>query len=211
MDGVLIDSEPFWQRAQLQIFSEVGLELTLEDTEKTMGVRIDEVVHFWYSQHPWTGRTVAEVSTAVVDEVIRLVGAEGFTMSGVNETIAVLEKQQIPLGLATSSDERLIEAILTKLELQDAFSVKCSAVHEQYGKPHPAVYLRAAQRLGVEPDDCLVFEDSIAGVRSAKSAGMKVVAIPAPEQFDRNEFQEADIKLRDLGDFTMDLADSLFD
>ncbi len=80
----------------------------------------------------------------------------------------------------------------------------CSAADETLGKPHPAVYLTAARRLGVEPRACVAFEDSMAGVRSARAAGMRVAAVPAPASYDDPRFDAADWKLRSLADFDVD-------
>ncbi|MFV1980904.1 MAG: hexitol phosphatase HxpB, partial [Rhodothermia bacterium] len=176
MDGVLVDSEPFWRRAQVRIFGEVGLSLTSDDTDQTMGVRIDEVVQFWFDRRPWRGPDPDTVARDIVDEVIRLVHLEGKRMRGVTATLDLLRSLELRVGLATSSSERLIDAVLSALRLENAFSVRCSAVDEEFGKPHPAVFLTTAARLGVNPRSCLVIEDSVIGVRAGKAAGMTVVA-----------------------------------
>jgi len=210
MDGVLVDSEPFWRRAQVRIFGDVGLSLTPGDTDQTMGVRIDEVVQFWFDRHPWTGVDLSDVSEAIVDEVIRLVRLEGKRMHGVTETLVLLKSLGLRVGLATSSSERLIDAVLSALRLEDAFSVRCSAADEKFGKPHPAVFLTAAARLGIDPHRCIVIEDSVFGVQAGKAAGMTVVAVPAPHQFNEAGFDEADVKLATLADFSRETIDELF-
>jgi len=210
MDGVLVDSEPFWRRAQVRIFGEVGLSLTPADTEQTMGVRIDEVVQFWFDRSPWRGPDPDDVARAIDDEVIRLVRLEGKRMHGVTETLALLSSMELRIGLATSSSEPLIDAVLSALRLEDAFSVRCSAVDEEFGKPHPAVFLTTAARLGVNPHSCLVIEDSVYGVQAGKAAGMTVVAVPAPHQFDATGFDEADLKLATLADFSRETVEALF-
>lgn len=202
MDGLLIDSEPFWQRAQMKVLGKLGLNLTTEDTEQTMGVRIDEVVRFWYERRPWSGPQPDEVAEMIVDEVIRLVHSEGERMKGVDEALELFRSLGVPIGLATSSSDRLIEAVLSALILEHVFRITTSAAHEEFGKPHPDVYLSAARKLGVEPGGCLVFEDSVYGVQAGKAAGMKVVAVPAPHQYDLPGFDEADLKLRSLAELS---------
>jgi sugar-phosphatase len=211
MDGVLIDSEPFWQRAQIEVFSRIGVHLTVEDTERTMGRRIRDVVAFWHAERAWRGPTIDAVAESVVHEVIRLVQTEGEPMGGSLQAIDLLQSLGIPLSLATSSDENLIEAVLSKLGLQSAFKVRCSAADEEFCKPHPAVYLTAARRLGVSPERCLVFEDSPAGVTSAKSAGMKVVALPNPAIVDHRELAAADLVIPGLEAFGLHTLQFLFD
>ena len=89
-------------------------------------------------------------------------------MDGVTQTFGILRDAGLPLGLATSSDVRLIEAVLSSLDLTGEFAVTCSAADEEFGKPHPAVYLTTAAELGVDPASCLVFEDSLFGVQAHK-------------------------------------------
>ena len=209
MDGVLVDSEPFWRRAQVRILGEIGLELTQDDTDQTIGVRIDEVVRYWYERHPWTGADLADVSTAIVDEVIGFVRLEGQRMEGVTESLSLFNSLGLRIGLATSSSEQLIDAVLSTLKLDDAFAVCCSAANEEFGKPHPGVFLTTAARLGVDPRRCLVIEDSVFGVQAGKAAGMMVVAVPSSEQFDLEGFDEADLKLATLADLSRETFEAL--
>lgn len=208
MDGVLIDSEPFWQRAEVKIFGEVGIDLTPADTDRTIGLRIDDVVAYWFDKHPWTDRSARDVQDAIVAEVVRLVRSEGVPMRGVPEALDFSLKKQLALGLATSSPFSLIDAVLERLGAQTKFDVVCSAANEEFGKPHPAVYLTAARRLDVSPEQCLVVEDSLYGVEAGKAAGMVVVAVPAPYQYDEKGFDQADYKLRSLDGFPQ-LVDTL--
>ena len=101
-------------------------------------------------------------------------------------------------SLATSSAHVIIDAVLGRLGLETAFEVRCSALDDAQGKPAPDVYLRAARDLGVAPARCVAIEDSVAGARSARAAGMFVVAIPAPEQARVPEFEEADLRIASL-------------
>jgi sugar-phosphatase len=125
-------------------------------------------------------------------------------MTGVEHALQVVGSLDLPVGLATSSSERLIDAILTTLDLENIFAVVCSAAKEERGKPHPDVFLTTAHELGVNPSGCLVIEDSAFGVEAGKAAGMIVIAVPAPHQFDRKEFARADLKLRSLTELSVD-------
>ena len=93
--------------------------------------------------------------------------------------------------------------------LRDCFRVIASASDEQYGKPHPAVYLSAAGRLGVEPQHCLVFEDALLGIISAKAARMTVVAVPEELNHGDVRFQLADRVIESLRDFWEDAGELL--
>jgi sugar-phosphatase len=104
----------------------------------------------------------------------------------------------VRVALASSSAYRLIRAVTERLGLADSFDCVYSAEEEEYGKPHPGVYLTAARRLGVAPTQCLAVEDSFNGVLAAKAARMKCVAVPEPAQRRDPRFCIADVVLDSL-------------
>jgi sugar-phosphatase len=163
-----------------------------------MGMRSDEVIEHWYGISPWEGATFTEVEARLEGRMRELLSERATAMPGVEASIAMIRAKGLALGLATSSAPPLIEVVLTKLGLGEAFTVTHSAIHEELGKPHPAVFLTTARLLGVEPPECFAIEDSIAGVRSAQAAGMRVIAVPPDHLFDEADYDVADIKLRSL-------------
>jgi sugar-phosphatase len=205
MDGLLIDSEPIWQEAEVEVFNKVGVPLTLEMTPQTMGLRTDEVVSYWHKRHPWETPTQQEVSQEIDKRVIELIQEKGVAKDGVNEAVAVCEAAGLPIAVASSSPMLLIQTVLEKLGINDQIQAVHSAHDEEYGKPHPAVYIRTAETLGVEPAHCLALEDSANGVLSAKAAKMRCVAIPEPESRNDKRFGIADIVLHSLLDFTPEM------
>ena len=200
MDGVLVDSEPLWRLAEREVFAEVGLELTDADCERTMGMRTDEVIEHWYRLSPWEDATCAEVEARLEDRMRELITDRASAMPGLEASIAMIRGEGLVLGLATSSAPPLIEAVLSKLGLGDAFAISHSAINEERGKPDPAVFLTTARLLGVDPSECVAIEDSVAGVGSARAADMRVIAVPPPHLFDEAGYEEADIKLHSLED-----------
>lgn len=178
MDGVLIDSEPLWKIAMEAVFKEVGCPLTRSDFEKTVGLRIDEVVRYWYTYQPWPEVSPEAVEQRIVDGMGQLIRQHGEPLPGVLESLRFFKEKGLKIGLATSSYEVLIEAVLDVLGIASHFDFTHSAEHETYGKPHPAVYLHTAEKLGVDPTRCLVIEDSINGVISGKAARMTVLCVP---------------------------------
>lgn len=186
MDGVLIDSEPLWKIAEIEGFAKVGINLTQTDCEETVGLRIDEVVRLWHRKVGWSGTSIHQVADDIVSILIREIYAQGKPLAGVIDSLQLFKKAGYKIGLATSSYERIIHAVLKKLSIAEYFDVVYSAEHEKYGKPHPAVFLTTAEMLQVEPTECLVIEDSFNGVLAAKAARMKVIAIPEKSHhFDR--------------------------
>lgn len=180
MDGLLIDSEPLWQEAEKEVFKQVGLELTTADCVQTMGMRLDEVVTFWHNRHPWSTPSKEAIADGVLDSLLRLVTEKGEAKAGVEHIVSFFEQRDIPRSIASSSYLRVINAVTAKLELTERLALVHSAEFEEFGKPHPAVFLSTAKKLGVAPEQCLVFEDSRNGVRAANAAGMKVVFVPDP-------------------------------
>lgn len=176
MDGLLIDSEPLWRLSEIEVFGTVGLELTDEQCKETTGLRIDEVVAVRHAQQPWSEPSCEVITARIVDRLIELVRERGEPLPGAREAIARCQEQGLALALASSSPRRIIDATLERLEL--SFPVIASAEDDRYGKPHPAVFLRTAELLGVPPTECLVFEDSVNGVIAAKAARMTVIAVP---------------------------------
>jgi mannitol-1-/sugar-/sorbitol-6-/2-deoxyglucose-6-phosphatase len=196
MDGLLIDSEPLWWRAEIKVLQAVGVPLTTEMCWETMGTRVDEMVAHWFELYPWEGPSVAETASAVLEEVRDLILAEGVAMPGAVELVGALKKQGRVLAVASSSPRSLIDAVLATLGLTGSFAALYTADDEAFGKPDPAVYVSAARGLGVEPGQCLVFEDSTAGMIAGKGAGMVVVAV-SPE--DRGvDTSVADIRVDSL-------------
>lgn len=198
MDGLLIDSEPLWRVAEQQVFARVGLELTDTMCRQTMGLRTDEVVAYWHQRHPWDEPPPEQIEAAIIDRVEALIRQRGSALPGVYELLGDLADTGCRLALASSSPPVLIEAVLERLGIADRFELCCSAADERRGKPHPAVYLTTARRLGIAPRHCVALEDSMAGVRSARAAGMGVVAVPAAESLDDPRFAEADLVVGSL-------------
>lgn len=202
VDGLLIDTEPVWRRTEIEIFGRLGLHLTEEQCLQTMGVRVAQVVELWYGRHPWSGPSCAEVTQEIIDSVISRVRNEGEAKVGVYDALDTVRRAGLPIGIASSSSEALIRAVIERLGIGRYVDVICSADAEMEGKPHPAVYLTAARCLAVAGQDCVAFEDSPNGVRSAKAAGMYCIVVPDPYLVDDPGMKAADLTLGSLADFT---------
>lgn len=198
MDGLLVDSEPLWHEAEIEILGGLGVPLAASQCRQTKGMFVHEVTRYWYERYPWRGPDPDEVATAVVDEVMALVVARGRLQPGVGRALALCRGHGVPLAVASSSQYRLIDLVLGHFGLRDEFELVYSAEEEPYGKPHPGVFLNAASRLGVAADRCLVWEDAPAGVLAAKAARMACVAVPEPAERHRPAFAIADAVLGSL-------------
>ena len=201
MDGVLIDSEPLWKIAMEEVFSGLGSRLKKEDFQKTVGLRIDEVIHYWNINENWGVRDESEVEEAIIVKMESLIATQPAALEGVIDTLNYLKLRNIPVGLATSSSSRLIKVVLDKLEIKHLFNFVHSAEMEQFGKPHPAVYLSVAKKLAVLPEKCLVIEDSLNGIISAKAAKMTAVCIPEKTHLVEPKLILADYQFESMTDF----------
>jgi sugar-phosphatase len=209
MDGLLIDSEPLWRKAEIKIFRERGIILTENDCRGTTGMRVDEVVTHWSQIFPEVNLQIDETVEAIMNEVTHLVKVDGKALPGVFEVISFFEGMKIHMALASASSNALIDAVLTKLEIKDKFQVVQSAEFMNYGKPHPEVFIETAKRLNISVNECLVFEDSVYGVIAGKAAKMLVVAVPDKENFDNKGYCIADNKIRSMGLFNKAIWDEL--
>jgi sugar-phosphatase len=176
MDGVLIDSEPSWQHAEIQVLGALGVPLNSQQVQATTGWRIDRVVEYWRKQYPFGGDT-QQIADTITQAVATQVRAEGRPLPGARELLAACHEEGLPIGLATSSSPVLIDAVLDRLEIRSFFGAIASASEVPLGKPDPAVYLLCAQRLGLRAQQCIAIEDSRSGIGSAIRAGMRCLAV----------------------------------
>jgi HAD superfamily hydrolase (TIGR01549 family) len=200
MDGLLIDSEPHWRAAEMEVFATVGLELTSAQCVETTGLRIDEVVRYWHVREPRIAERLSleVIAERIVASVIARIRRLGEAKEGVAEGVAFVRERGVRIGLASSSSHSLIAAVLERLGLGGVFEALHSAADEQHGKPHPAVYLTIADRLGTHPLDCLAIEDSLNGVLAAKAARMRCLAVPEPHNAGDPRFAIADLTIPSL-------------
>lgn len=211
MDGVLLDSEPFWQEALISTFAEIGFRLTHEMCLTTMGVRIDEVVAYWLRQHGESDYPAQVLEDRVIAGVVERIQTKGIAKEGVAHTLDFFQSRGLPIALASSSASRIIRAVLERFQLADRFVCVYSAEEEEYGKPHPGVYLTTARKLSVRPSECLAIEDSLNGVLAAKAARMKCLAIPDAMTRHDTRFVIADVKLDSLADINEEVWAKLND
>ena len=211
MDGLLIDSEILWHEAEMEILGALGVPLAADGCRSTKGMFVGEVTAHWYGLYPWPGATPTpdEVAVTIVDRVIELIESKGVLKPGAVHAIDLCRDRGLPLAVASSSQYRLIDAALAHFGLRDRFDLVHSAEDEEYGKPHPAVFLTAAAKLGAVPRRCLVWEDAPAGVLAAKASSMSCIAVPEPGEEGHPAFGLADLVVRSLLDVDAAALDAL--
>jgi beta-phosphoglucomutase-like phosphatase (HAD superfamily) len=201
LDGIIIDSEPLWKIAEKKVFKTVGLELTTDMCHQTTGLDNMSTVKHWYSIKPWKDKSPGQVASEILSEVMKLIRQQGKAKEGVVRVIDFFNDINIPLAVASSSEMKIINAVLEKIKLRDKFAAIHSSEYEEFGKPHPAVYISAARLLGKKPENCLAFEDSFFGALAAKSARMKVAAVLDRKDYLSTRFDFTDLKMEKLDSF----------
>ena len=181
MDGVLVDSEPIHVEIEKQQFLLNEVTISEEEHQKYMGTASDMM---------W--RTIAERQkmSLSIEELIEQNRTESIrifselteipVMPGLVELLEKLKAKKYPMAVASSSFPEIIDIILEKTQLKKYFKVIVSGEEAGKSKPEPDVFLLAAQKLGIKPENCLVIEDSFNGIAAAHAAGMSCVAYQSP-------------------------------
>ncbi|MEA9396990.1 hexitol phosphatase HxpB [Lelliottia amnigena] len=201
MDGLLIDSEPLWDRAELDVMASIGVDISRRaELPDTLGLRIDMVVELWFAHQPWSGPSREEVTARVIDRAISLVEEKRPLLPGARDAIALCKSQGLKVGLASASPLHMLEKVLEMFDLRDSFDALASAEKLPYSKPHPQVYMDCAAKLGVDPLACVALEDSVNGMIASKAARMRSIVVPAEEGQHDPRFALANVKLTSLVD-----------
>jgi sugar-phosphatase len=201
MDGLLIDTEPQWQKIERDFAGKMGISITPENQKETLGLRTLEMISYWYHYKPWPGPDFRKSEQEIEEKMLCYYIEEAKLMKGAMQVIKFFSDLKIQMAIASSSPMKLIDTFLDKFKLNSYFSVKHSAEFEEFGKPHPGVYISTAKKLGFYPSRCVTFEDSFNGLLSAKAAKMKTVVIPDPDHYSDERFIIADLKIKSLDEF----------
>ena len=176
MDGVIVDSEQVWDDVREAFTREVGGTYTESATRDMMGMSSVEWSRYMRDALGVPG-TPEEINAEVVRRMLERYGEDPPLIPGAVDAVRRCSERW-PLGVASSSNPELIEVVLDRAGISELFGAVVSSQEVARGKPAPDVYLEAARRLAVAAERCAAVEDSHNGLRSAKAAGMRVIAIP---------------------------------
>ena len=198
LDGVLADSEPWWNQIDAKLLAEYGVSYRGECHRNVLGVSYRLAVEFY--------KNVFHIAASVEGLMRRRgeIATEFFAkrvglFPSAEMTLQQLREMKLQLAVATSSVSASACPFLERTEIRSFFDVIVTGDEVQRGKPYPDIYLRTAQKLGAALEACLVIEDALAGVAAAKAANMRVAAIPDTRFVDPREYEkEADYVLRSL-------------
>ena len=179
MDGVLIDSEPVWERVRRRFVASRGGRWPADAQDRLMGMSTAEWSAY-ISTDFGVGLTPQQVASQVIAAMATEYSKHLPLLPGAIDAVRSMSARW-PLGVASSSPRSLIETVLATAGLLSSFAAFVSSEEVPRGKPAPDVYLAAAERLSVSPKACAAIEDSSNGLRSAAAAGFTVIAVPRPE------------------------------
>jgi beta-phosphoglucomutase family hydrolase len=176
MDGVIIDSEPIYLRAGNEVFRYLGLDVSEEEHHSYVGISSKDMWSHIGNKYKIDLSTEELVEMEMKSYIDYLLSRKDEKpIPGVVELIEDLYKNNINLALASSSSIKSIKIVLDMFNLGKFFKTVVSGYEVENGKPAPDIFLYAAKRVGVQPEDCIVIEDSENGIEAAKSAGMKCI------------------------------------
>jgi HAD superfamily hydrolase (TIGR01509 family) len=204
LDGVLIQSEEVWDAVRERYVVDHGGRYDDEVQRAMMGMSAPEWSRYLHEE-AGVREEPEDINRGVVERMLEAYRRELPLLPGALEAVR-RTAEVFPLALASSSNREIFEEVLELAGLAEYFRATVSSEEVERGKPAPDVYLEAARRLGARPEACTAVEDSRAGIRSAKSAGMRVVAIPnASYPPDEEALGLADAVVGSLDELTADL------
>jgi HAD superfamily hydrolase (TIGR01509 family) len=207
LDGVLLDSEQVWDSAREQLARERGGRWHENAQRDMMGMSSLEWSRY---MHETIGlpEPPAEINAEVVRRLAELYREHLPVLRGAREAVERMAAHW-PLGLASSSNRELIDLVLEELGVAHLFRATVSSEEVERGKPAPDVYLEAARRLGVDPTRAAAIEDSENGIRAARAAAMRVLAIPNAHFPPGDDvLAQADVVLRSLDELTIEAVEA---
>lgn len=201
MDGLMVDTESLSTEAFINSAKAQGYNMTKEETLKVLGFTKANIYQFWIDYFQGTnvdGKKLVDDHYEYIENVLYTVGPE--KMPYVEELLKYLKENNYKIAVASSSDTADIKNNLEKTKLEKYIDEIASGAEVENGKPAPDVFLLAAKRLGVDPKDCLILEDSKAGVKAGKASGAMVFMVPDMFTVDKECEDTADRILTNLGE-----------
>lgn len=191
MDGVLIDSEPLWEETETILLQKKGIKYSPDYRDKILGLNQNDSAKLLIKTFNLS-TTTNEIIREREEILLKLYETKLNLIEGVNELLEIVKRHNLKIGLASSSPMKVINYVLEKFSLFNYFKSIVSGECTTNGKPHPDIYIEAANQIGENSSDCVAIEDSINGVISAKKSGMYCIAIP-DKRLDVKKYKSADL------------------
>lgn len=197
MDGVIIDSNPYHKISLRQFCEKYGFHLTDEELINRIYGRTNKewIANLFGALSKEELTRYGEEKESLFREVYK---NDIRALTGLPEFLKSLKQNNIPIAIGTSAPRSNVDFVLSHTGLGDYFSAILDESNVEQGKPNPEIYLKVAAKLGYEPSRCVVFEDSLSGVESARRAGAKVVGVATTHSFE--ELGHTDFIIKDFSD-----------
>ncbi len=197
MDGVIIDSNPFHKISLRQFCEKYGFHLSDEELINKIYGRTNKewIANLFGALSPEELSIYGEEKESLFRQVFK---NDIKALSGLPEFLKVLKQKNIPIAIGTSAPRSNVDFVLAYTGLGEYFSAILDESDVVHGKPNPEIYLKVAAKLGFDPNRCVVFEDSLSGVESARRAGTKVVGVATTHSFE--ELAHTDFVIKDFAE-----------
>jgi beta-phosphoglucomutase len=190
MDGVLVDSEPFICKAAIMMFAELGVSVKPEDFHPFVGMGENRYIGGVADYHG-VRVEIDKVKARTYEIYGNIVKGKLSSLPGTHEFIARCRKKGFRLALATSADRVKMEVNLREIGLPpETFQYIVTGLDVEKKKPFPDIYMKAAEKIGLAPDECLVVEDAVSGIKAGNAAGCRCLAVTS--SFTAADLAEAD-------------------
>jgi HAD superfamily hydrolase (TIGR01509 family) len=189
LDGVLADSEPWWNKIDKKLLAQYGVTYRGEYHRNVLGVSYRLAVEF-YKKAFGLSVSTEEIMRRRAEIAIEFFANRVGLFPSAKKVLQELQRMNLSLAIATSSVSASARPFLERHKLTPFFDVIVTGDEIERGKPHPDIYMRAAEKLGLAPDACLVIEDALSGIAAAKAAQMRVAAIPDTRFVNPREYQK---------------------
>ena len=196
MDGVIIDSEPLWEKAERILLNRKGIEYDHNYRDKIMGLNQDDSARVLKETFNLK-EPIETIISERIDILLRIYEEYLELVPGFLKLLKKLTHHNFLLALASSSPKIVIDYVLNKFSLYEYFQVVVSGDSVEHGKPFPDIYLLASDKLGIKPNESVVIEDSINGLNASKRAGMFCIVLP-DKSLNKNDYHEADLIINSL-------------
>ena len=196
LDGVMVESEDAHIEAEKQTFLKFGLRISSEELHNYTGTTAKVMFTDLIAKYKLM-TTFEEINRQKEKLLLKFLRQDAEPTKGVLDLVKKLKKKGVQLAIASSSPKKLVDYVLDKLAVRGFFHVVLTAENVEHSKPNPEIFLKAAEKLGVKPSQCLVVEDAKLGVAAAKQAGMKCIGYRNPHSGNQ-DLSEADIVIDDF-------------
>ena len=207
LDGVIVDSNPYHQKAWYLFLKQHNIHLTEKELrEKVFGRTGSEALKILFNA-ALSNDDIEKYTTAIDNKYRNLFRPYIKPLPGLENFLQQLVENKIEYAIATSAPPVNVEFVLSNTDLLDYFKVIIDNTYIINSKPHPEIYLKTAEILQQKPENCIAFEDSLSGIASAQNAGMKVIALATTHT--KNELAIADFVINNFSEISLDILGNI--